>query len=301
MKCKMGAQLFLKGVACVLKKPKTIAQQIEILKAKNISIQDEDRTKDFLNRVNYYRFSGYFLPFQTNGHGTLSPDITFEKLLAIYEFDEHMRTLVMGIIDEIEIFLRMQLSHYHAMKYGEEGYMDVKYYNGRHNHKRFINHINSCIRENAGTKVVQHHMEKYGGHFPIWVIVEFFSMGMLSFFYSDMLNSDKSNISKALYGVNYQTMESWMKCLTILRNKCAHHARLYYQNFALMPRIPKAIKHKPTRKIFTQLYMLKLMYPRDNWDSAFVKPFAKLVKVYSPYISKEHLGLPRTWKAQMKK
>lgn len=29
-------------------------------------------------------------------------------------------------------------------------------------------------------------MEKYGGKFPLWVIIEFFSMGMLSYFYSTL-------------------------------------------------------------------------------------------------------------------
>ncbi|WP_243175966.1 Abi family protein [Dorea hominis] len=39
------------------------------------------------------------------------------------------------------------------------------------------------VNLHKSTSVVQHHKEKYGGNFPIWVIVEFFSMGMLSYFY----------------------------------------------------------------------------------------------------------------------
>ena len=48
----------------LIKKPKTYDQQIAILKNKNIAIIDDVSAKTFLKQVNYYRFSGYFLPFQ---------------------------------------------------------------------------------------------------------------------------------------------------------------------------------------------------------------------------------------------
>lgn len=41
------------------------------------------------------------------------------------------------------------------------------------------------------TPVVRHHMNKYDGHFPIWVIIEYFSLGTLSYFYRGMKNNDK--------------------------------------------------------------------------------------------------------------
>lgn len=104
-----------------IKKPKTYDQQIAILKNKNIVIIDETSAKTFLNHVNYYRFSGYFLPFQINGQGSLFSNITFDRLQAIYEFDEQLR----NVVDEIEVYLRAQLAYYHAHTYGEEGYMDA--------------------------------------------------------------------------------------------------------------------------------------------------------------------------------
>ena len=173
-----GGTFFILG-GVFIKKPKTYDQQIAILKNKNIAIIDDVSAKTFLKQVNYYRFSGYFLPFQINGHGSLFPNITFERLQAIYEFDEQLRNLIAGVVDEIEVYLRSQLAYYHAHKYGEEGYMDACNYNNKHDHIAFTKRINSCIKENARTTVVQHHMKKYNGHFPIWVIIEFFSFGTL--------------------------------------------------------------------------------------------------------------------------
>ena len=293
----MGAHFFQKGEKNI-KKPKTFDQMVAILKSKNIIISDDKEAKTFLGRVNYYRFSGYFLPFQVNGHGPLFHNIEFERLKAIYEFDEQLRNLIAGAVDEIEVYLRAQLSYFHAHKYGEEGYMDSGNYNRKHNHTSFVNHVNSCIKENSRTLVVKHHINKYSGHFPIWVIIEYFSMGMLSYFYSDMLNKDKAIIAQNLYGVNYQVMESWLRCLTDLRNKCAHYSRLYYWIFPALPRMPQSEKYVPTRRLFAQLYMLKLMYPDSvKWNEEVCKTLIKLVKKYKPYISMKHLDFPYRWKS----
>ena len=56
-------------------------------------------------------------------------------------------------------------------------------------------------------------------------------MGMLSYFYRGMKNKDKATIAQSLYGVNYQTLESWLRCMTDLRNRCAHYSRIYYWVF----------------------------------------------------------------------
>jgi len=50
--------------------------------------------------------------------------------------------------------------------------------------------------ENRRTLVVKHHQGKYGGQFPIWVIIEFFSMGMLSYCYSDLKSEDQKTIDR---------------------------------------------------------------------------------------------------------
>lgn len=49
-----------------------------------------------------------------------------------------------------------------------------------------MKHVNTCINENQRTLVVKHHIANYDGHFPIWVLIEYFSIGMLSYFYRDL-------------------------------------------------------------------------------------------------------------------
>lgn len=283
-----------------LQSPKNYKQQISKLKNKNIIIADESVAREILQSVNYYRLKGYLLPFIDKSQKKCFSPIPIEQLRAIYEFDSDLRNLIASIIEDIEVYLRGSFSYYHAQKYGSEGYMDANNFNLRHNHVKFKKRVNSCISENSNSSVVKHHQNKYNGHFSIWVIIEFFSVGMLSYFYKDMHNQDKAAIASKIYGVNYQTLESWLRCLTDLRNRCAHYARLYYWIFPALPKIPQSEKYIPTRRLFAQLYTLKMLYPdHDKWNKKFVKPLIKLVKKYKSYISMQHLDFPYRWKSML--
>lgn len=284
-----------------LKKPTTYAEQIELLKKKNIIVQDYDSCIKFLTTVNYYRLSGYYLPFKRSGEKQCFITVPFERIQNIYYFDAELRNLLSGVIEKIEVFLKTQFSYYHAHKYGAEGYMLASSFNRFHKHQAFLNHIQNCIKENKNTLVVKHHQAHYNGHFPIWVIIEYFSIGMLSYFYLGMKNPDKSHLAQELFDTNYQTLDSWLRCLTDLRNRCAHYSRIYYWIFPALPKMPNSETYKPTRRLFAQIYMLKKMYPEpQKWNQVVLKPLIKLVKKYRPYISLNHIDFPYHWKSMLK-
>lgn len=285
-----------------LKKAKTLSEQAKKLNEKGLIINDISACESFLSKVNYYRLSGYYLPFIDRKTDKFFNNIEFERIQAIYSFDAELRNLISYTVETIEVYLRTQLAYYNAHAYKADGYMDAKNYNAKHNHNEFIKHINKIIIDNSSTPVMKHHMTKYGGRFPIWVIIEYFSIGELSHFYRGMKFTDKVNIANSLYNVTYDTLDSWMRCLTDLRNRCAHYARLYYWIFPAIPKMPTGENYIPTRRLFAQLYMLKMLYPTTNdWNKEFLKPLERLIKRYKPYISLKHIDFPYRWKSMLTK
>ncbi len=283
-----------------VKAPTSYTQQVALIKKKGIDVSDPSACESLLAKINYYRFSGYFLPFINKSTEQCHTSVTFEQIRDIYTFDTELRNLISLTIERIEIFVRSSLSYYNAHHYGAEGYMYSSNFNSGHDHISFVSKINSCINDNRKSLVVQHHQNIYGGHFPIWVIIDFFSLGMLSYFFTDMKNPDKASIASDLYGVNYQTLSSWLRCITDLRNRCAHYSRLYYWIFPAIPKIPATYGFSSDRTLFSQLYMLKLMYPYpDRWNDDFVKPLKKLMSKYNNSVSRKHLGFPYRWKSML--
>ena len=281
-----------------LKKATTFKEQVTLLRDKNIVIEDEDTCLEFLRHVNYYRLSGYYLPYMDREKNQCFKPTKFSRIYDTYIFDAKLRSLILSAVETIEVFLRSQLAQYHSLKYGPEGYMKPSSFREDYDHKAFLDHINQCIEENKKNHIIMHHNKKYNGHFPLWVIIEFFPIGMLSYFYKGMINADKSYIAASLYGTNYQSMESWLRCLTDLRNCCAHYSRIYYRKFSALPRIPGPLNYTPTRRAFAQICVLKFLYPEIiKWRKEVFDPLKALIMKYKGSISLNHLDFPHDrWK-----
>src|SRR5690606_6390940 len=109
---------------------------------------------------------------------------------------------------------------------------------------------------------------KYDGNIPVWVAVEVLSFGSLSKLFSNMKKEARSEIAKRNYLVPSIYLESWLKCLSHIRNICAHYGRLYNRSLTTKPRLDrKAKKLKfPQGKIFAHIYILKeLIHDRNKW------------------------------------
>ena len=278
-----------------MKIPTTFEEQLEILKERGLIIDDKDECLNFLRSVNYYRLSAYLLPFKQSNN-RYAEGTQFQTIRRIYIFDSKLRFQILAIIEEIEIFLRTQLAYFSAHRRGALGYLNKDNYSKRHDHDLFIDNVPSIVNKNWGSPVVKHHKDVYDGNFPIWVLIEFFSIGNLSYFFGDWLVDDKKMFAKVLYNVPYTYLDSWLKCLTVLRNRCAHYTRLYFTYFTDAPRLPKTVDYECSYRIFDQLLMLKILYPhRAKWSGAFFKPLASLITEHENVIRLNHLGFPGNW------
>ena len=279
----------------IMKLPKTYEEQVEIIKKKGFVVDDDKVCESFLKQANYYRLSAYFLPFR-KADGTYFENINFNRIKRIYDFDGRIRNLIFECIEKIELYIRTQLAYYCGHTYGALGYLNPDIYNEKHNDEKFKRLLDICVEENKTTLVVQHHKNKYNGQFPIWVIIEFFSMGMLSYLYADLKSADQKMIAKKLYHTSSVCLKSWLRCLTDLRNRCAHYSRIYYWSFPPLPKMPKNVSFEPNRKLFSQILTLKFLYPdKKEWEDRIMTELRALIEEYESDISLVHIGFPEDW------
>lgn len=283
-----------------VKEPITYDEQVKRIAAKGFIIENPDSCKEFLMQANYYRLLAYYLPFKKKD-GTCFKGISFRRVQRIYEFDSHLRSILSSAIEQIEFYLRTQISYHLSFEYGALGYLDATIFNSHHNDEIFKEKIAACIADNKRTLVVKHHNQKYGGKFPLWVIIEFFSMGTLSYLYADLLTPDKKQIASASFNTSADCLQSWLRCLTDLRNRCAHYSRLYYWIFSAVPKTPQNAPYAFDRKLFSQILMLKYLYPNKNrWNGSVSISIEALIDEYLPDISLKHIGFPKNWKELLK-
>lgn len=277
-----------------VKTPITFQEQAARLQSRGYVVNDVNACVAFLREANYYRLSAYLLPFR-QADGTDHPGIPLARIKRIYEFDSHIRALIFQAIEHIELYLRTQLSYYFGHRYGALGYCNPANYAPRHNADRFQQKLHACIQSNKTSQVVRHHVEKYDGNFPIWVVIEYFSMGMLAYFYGDMQRQDQKEIAKSAFHTAPMYLESWLRCISDLRNRCAHYSRLYFWNFTAIPKAPRGAPAMD-RRLFSQIMVLKYLYPDpSSWNSNFKVGISALLEAYLPGIELAHIGFPDNW------
>lgn len=278
-----------------VKKPTNIEEQIDKIAKRGCNIGSREFARKVLSEINYYRLTAYFLPFKTE-NDTYIDGTSLETVYNIHEFDCELRRLCFSILEKIEIMLRVKISYYHAQKYGALGYLHKDNFNKYHNAERFAEHIKRTIKSNENQPFVKHHIEKYECKFPIWVIVELFTFGEISRFYSDMKAADQKEIAFQICNSTYQNAKSWLVCLTDFRNYCAHSSRLYYTVFTSKPATPNGMDYALQKRVFDYIMLLKFFYPdKDKWQDDFFKPIKNLLKKYENHINLRHMGFPENW------
>jgi abortive infection bacteriophage resistance protein len=283
-----------------LKAATTYDEQLAILKKRGTIIVDETFCKQKLEEINYYRFTAYFLPFR-NADGTYKEGTSFHTVYRLYEFDRKLRGVLFSAVEEVEIYLRAKFAYFHAHKYGPEGYLLPENFSPKHNAEKFRENIDREIQNNRKALFVKHHIENYNGKFPVWVIIELFTFGMLSRFYEDLTTADKKEIASILYGTTPKNLISWLRCATDLRNICAHYGRLYYRIFPASP-AGVAISETAKRRLWGTTLALKSLYPnRNKWNSEVLPALEALFEEYHGDINLYHLAFPQDWKDGLKK
>lgn len=277
-----------------VKNPITFDKQVNLLKSRGCIIDDDAFCQKKLQLINYYRLSAYFLPFK-NSDGSYKRDTSFTRVYRIYQFDSELRSILLSALEEIEIFLRCNFAYFHAHKYGSLGYLNPNTFSAKHNSSKFIEMINREIENNKKVLFVKHHIEEYGGQFPLWVITELFTFGMLSYFYADLVTTDQKELSKKLYENRPKNIISYLRCCTDLRNICAHYGRLYYRIF---PAIPASItvNKNAERRLWGQLQAVKLLFPdKEKWNETIFPKMKALVQLYAQDIDLQHIAFPPDW------
>jgi abortive infection bacteriophage resistance protein len=263
-------------------------------------VADDNFAVEVLSQVNYYRLSAYFLPFKGRD-GCYLPGTSFENIFQIYEFDRKLRNVLFRAIEAIEVNFRAKLAYAHAHKYGALGYLDAANFSARHNHTAFIERLENEINSNRKKLFVQHHLTNYNGEFPIWVVTELFTIGMLSYFYADLPVADQKVLAKQICGTTHKNMGSWLRCCTDLRNVCAHYGRLYYAIFSAVPANLPHVTPDFERRLWAAALALRALYPGTaNWSSEIVESIAALLAAYAGVIDLNHIGFPEDWEVYLR-
>ena len=215
-----------------MKEFKTNEELLEILKSKNVKINDYKFALTCLSNYSYYSIiNTYKLIFKDNDK--YKPNVCFEEIFFLHEFDKKIKNIFMKNILDIESIVKSKIANVIGEKHGIDNYLIPTNFNNEIDQKSNTNYVEDLIntigeeinKNNGKHEAVTHYMDKYG-FVPPWVLMKIISLGTISKFYGLMKQDDKQIVSKC-FDLSDNYLKSILGSLTAIRNICAHDDRLY--------------------------------------------------------------------------
>lgn len=289
--------------SCFFKPPLCIDEQIDHLIEQGILVKNRASATQVLNDVNYYRLRGYWITFEKDGK--ILSGTSLESIWAIYEFDRVLRHWLWRMIERVELKARTQFAYCLSIGIGPNAHINPANFKSAANHFNSMKRVQKEIEQGRkqGMPCVLHNLNKYG-ELPLWAAVEVMSMGTVSALYGNLAPSIKSSghaetVSEemaAAFGVTPDYLKSWLRHLTMIRNICAHHGRLYNRLLKISPRMLKRDKKLASKRAFVTFVTLKRIYEvswPEIWDSE-LETLTTIINTYN-MVDLTPLGFPAEW------
>jgi abortive infection bacteriophage resistance protein len=227
-------------MASFIKVAKTYAEQVALLQARGLIIGDRAFAERCLTHHNYYRLSAYRFPLTVAGNpDRFLPDVTFEQLWRLYEFDRQLRHLVLEASKRVEISVRSRWAYEVGHRHGAQAYEDGKIFKHFPYHQAVLQKLDHELARSQEEFVAHFRTVYHMPRPPIWAACEVMTFGQVSNFYSQLTEPKLRQAIADTYGLDERVLVSFLHHLNVVRNTCAHHARLWNRRFTVSLQPPR--------------------------------------------------------------
>ena len=262
------------------KEPLSYSEQVEQLRRRGLIIERQDRAEFYLAQLNYYRLAAYWLPFEADHskHAFL-PNASFERVLALYVFDRELRLLVLDALERVEVAVRARWAYELAHEHGPHAHlMPALHQRKPAAYEKDLTELRKWVKQARGQEVfIRHLLRKYEEPLPaLWAVCEVMPFGLLSRWYGNLSDNRVRAAISGRFGLDHEQLGSWVHHLSIVRNVCAHHGRLWNREFTVTPTAPRtkpgglhARWHHGSRQLYNTLLILlhfmDVVAPGHSW------------------------------------
>ncbi len=218
------------------KTPLTLLEQLQHPADKGLEIPDPVHAAQVLRRVGLYRFKGYLLPYKTDGG--YQSDLTFGDIERLMALDETLRLQVLQAMPLVEVGIRQAISQHLLEIHGLRWYAKAELFAPPSTYFNHSELLARALSEFHGMPdlFVGHYRERYDQNEPppIWMVAETMTLGNWSKLFEALASQADRDAIAASLNIRASTLASWLHALTVVRNVCAHHSRLYDRTFNTM-------------------------------------------------------------------
>ena len=214
----------------------TIEEQIQLLKSRGVIIKDEQKAREILADIGYFRLCTYFFPFEKtypqvhNRTHEYIPNTHLEDAVALYYFDVDIRRVMQNYLARIEVAVRTaivyEISNYYKTNpfwFVDNTIVDAS------NIAYFNNNIYTPKFKNDHPVIRRHHQhhpkDKYA---PAWKTLEYMTFGAILNLFNSIFSVDARRLVTQRFGVKkLSVFKNYFMHICTARNICAHGSALF--------------------------------------------------------------------------
>lgn len=241
-----------------MKEYKNNKELIEYLISKNVTVNNKEQALKNIERYSYYSIVNSYKSVFKDENNNYKPNVTFEEIFSLYEFDKNIKAIFLKYTLEIEVIIKSLMANVLAEKYGIQDYLKNENFDNANNEELINTLIETIYKEIEDNyikhSVVQHYKDTYG-FVPPFVLTKILTFGVISRYYGLLKQEDRQKISKH-FKVSDKLLKQILINLTMIRNISAHSDRLFcyrsksYISFKIIE------KDYQRHGNFTNLYMI---------------------------------------------
>lgn len=282
------------------------SELLAILQDRGLDCSGTEDAEGILKSIGYYRLSGYLFPFLQipKSNHRYKTGSTLDNALSLYEFDREFRQFVFDQIERIEIAVRSAIINIVCSETGDVFWMtNSLYFANADKFDKTLSLINKELKTSR---------EDFIGHFkrsyeepypPSWMLSEIIPLGILTRIYENIASNQMRKKIARHFGLSVPVFISWMTIVTLTRNSCCHHSRLWNRFLSLRaltmtrPLRPWITDNVQQGRVFFTLCILKHFVDIVRPNNTFKQRLIALLSKY-PMVDTAAMGFIDDWQNQ---
>src|ERR1700694_1445225 len=170
------------------KTPQTHVQQLQTLKDRGLKIDSDNKTLHLLEKLSYYRLSGYWYPLLEDPKSAhkFKKNASFQTAFKLYRFDRDLRIFILKEIEKIEVAVKAQMIYTFSHYKGAFWYLDQTIFTDATKFNSSIDILKNEFRR-SDEEFIKAFRDKYSNPLtPSWMMFEIASFGCLSIMFENL-------------------------------------------------------------------------------------------------------------------
>lgn len=282
------------------------SELLAILRDRGLDCSGTEDAEGILKSIGYYRLSGYLFPFLQipKSNHRYKTGSTLGNALSLYEFDREFRQFVFDQIERIEIAVRSAIINIVCSETGDVFWMtNSLHFANADKFDKTLSLINKELKTSR-EDFIEHFKRSYEEPYPpSWMLSEIIPLGTLTRVYENIASNQMRKKIARHFGLSVPVFISWMTIVTLTRNSCCHHSRLWNRFLSLRaltmtrPLRPWITDNVQQGRVFFTLCILKHFVDVIRPNNTFKQRLIALLSKY-PMVDTAAMGFIDDWQNQ---